>query len=44
MSGKLTSTPGTIEMYPQCSPVSDEIVCSTLEGEILVITYDEASR
>jgi Tol biopolymer transport system component len=42
--GNLTSTPRTIEMYPQCSPVSDEIVCSTLEGEILVITYGEALR
>ena len=44
VSGKLTSTPRRIEMYPQCSPVSDAIVCSTLEGEILVITYAEASR
>ena len=44
ISGKLTSTSHTIEMYPQCSPVSDAIVCSTLEGEILVITYDEVSR
>jgi Tol biopolymer transport system component len=44
VSGKLTSSSRTIEMYPQCSPVSDAIVCSTLEGEILVITYGEESR
>ncbi len=44
VSGNLTSTSHTIEMYPQCSPVADAIVCSTLEGEILVITYDEVSR
>ncbi len=44
MSGNLTSTPHTMEMYPQCSPVDDAIVCSTLGGEILVITYSEASR
>jgi Tol biopolymer transport system component len=44
MSGNLTSTPHTIEMYPQCSPVDDAIVCSTSEGEILVIRYVEAPR
>jgi len=44
MSGNLTSASHAIAMYPQCSPVSDAIVCSTLEGEILVITYTEASR
>jgi len=44
MSGNLTSTSHTIEMYPQCSPVSDAILCSTLGGEILVITYSEATR
>ncbi len=44
VSGELTATSGRIEMYPRCSPVSDAIVCSTLEGEILVITYGEASR
>jgi Tol biopolymer transport system component len=44
LSGSLTATPRSIEMYPQCSPVSDAIVCSTLGGEILLITYTEALR
>jgi Tol biopolymer transport system component len=44
VSGKLTSTSRRIEMYPRCSPVDDAIVCSTLSGEILVITYAEAQR
>jgi Tol biopolymer transport system component len=44
VGGRLTSTSRRIEMYPQCSPVDDRIVCSTLGGEILVITYAGASR
>jgi len=44
VGGTLTSGSGRIEMYPKCSPVDDAIVCSTLGGEILVITYSEASR
>jgi Tol biopolymer transport system component len=44
LSGVLTSTSRRTEMYPQCSPVEDAIVCSTLEGEILVITYAGAAR
>jgi Tol biopolymer transport system component len=44
VSGKLTSASRGIEMFPQCSPVADAIVCSTLEGEIFVITYSEVSR
>jgi Tol biopolymer transport system component len=44
VSGVLTPQSRGIEMYPQCSPVADAIVCSTLEGRILVITYSEASR
>ena len=31
-------------MYPRVSPVADEIVCCTRQGEVLVITYSEASR
>ncbi|HMK38428.1 MAG TPA: hypothetical protein VK569_03745, partial [Bacteroidota bacterium] len=42
--GDLTSGSGRNEMFPQCSPVADAIVCSTLGGEILVITYGEAPR
>ena len=44
LSGNLTSSPGVTEMYPDCSPVEDAIVCSTLEGSILVITYAETAR
>lgn len=44
LSGALTSTPGVTEMYPDCSPVEDAIVCSTLEGSILLITYAETTR
>jgi Tol biopolymer transport system component len=44
VSGKLTSTPRSIEMYPRCSPVEDAVVCSTMSGEILVISYSETSR
>lgn len=43
-SGTLTSTSRRAEMYPRCSPVRDEIVCSTLGGEILVIGYAEVPR
>jgi Tol biopolymer transport system component len=42
LSGTLTSTPAVTGMYPDCSPVEDAIVCSTLEGSILVITYTES--
>jgi len=44
VKGALTAASGRIEMFPQCSPVSDAIVCSTLQGEILVITYGETPR
>jgi Tol biopolymer transport system component len=44
ISARLTSTRRRTEMYPQCSPTADRIVCSTLEGEILVLTYAEAGR
>jgi Tol biopolymer transport system component len=44
VSGVLTQQSRRIEMYPRCSPVADAIVCSTLEGEILVITYREETR
>jgi Tol biopolymer transport system component len=44
LSGKLADPSGRIAMYPQCSPVSDAILCSTLQGEILVIRYSELPR
>jgi Tol biopolymer transport system component len=43
-SGMLTATSRRVEMYPRCSPASDQIVCSTLGGEILVISYIEVSK
>ncbi len=38
-SAVLTKSDETIEMYPDCSPVENEIVCATLDGKILLITY-----
>jgi Tol biopolymer transport system component len=43
-SGQLTCTEYLYEMYPRCSPVQDRIVCSTYQGDILLITYEEAAR
>ena len=40
----LTATRGRAEMYPRCSPTGDRIVCSTLGGEILILTYREGGR
>jgi Tol biopolymer transport system component len=44
MSATLTATPGQTEMYPRCSPTEDKIVCSTLEGDILILTYGAGGR
>ena len=41
---QLTSTKNEIELYPQCSPTENKIICNTLDGEILVFTYQEAKR
>jgi Tol biopolymer transport system component len=43
-SSTLTATRGRAEMYPRCSPTQDKIVCSTLGGEILILTYRERKR
>lgn len=37
----LTSTPGLHEMYPQCSPTENKIVCSTSDGSIVILEYEE---
>jgi Tol biopolymer transport system component len=37
----LTSTPAIFEMYPQCSPTENKIVCSTADAAILVLEYEE---
>lgn len=41
---QLTFTKDEIEMYPQCSPVENKIVCSTLDGKIVMMTFEEAKR
>lgn len=41
---RLTDTPGEVEMYPQCSPVENRIVFSTLNGRIGMVTYEEGAR
>ena len=38
---QLTSTDKTLEMYPHCSPTENKIVCSTLSGEIYLLSYEE---
>ena len=36
---RLTDTPETIELYPQCSPTEDRIVFNTASGEVRTMTY-----
>ncbi len=38
---QLTSTTGVFELHPQCSPTENKIVCSTSDGNILVLEYEE---
>jgi Tol biopolymer transport system component len=38
---RLTNTSDVIELYPSCSPVENKIVCSSLSGDVYVITYSE---
>lgn len=35
----ITETTDTIELFPSCSPTEDRIVCHTLDGSILLLTY-----
>lgn len=44
ITGRLTSTDSLTEMYPRCSPVEHKVVCSTMEGSIVVITYSDEGR
>jgi Tol biopolymer transport system component len=41
-SGKvaLTATPDVVELYPSASPAENMIVCHTLDGKILLMTYE----
>ncbi len=36
---QLTSTGGVLEMYPDCSPTEDRIVCSSADGALYLLTY-----
>jgi Tol biopolymer transport system component len=40
----LTKTPNIGEMYPNCSPTENKIVCSTMDGRLFLITYTEAAK
>jgi Tol biopolymer transport system component len=40
----LTSSPTVSEMYPNCSPTENKIVCSTLDGRLYLITYSETGK
>jgi Tol biopolymer transport system component len=40
---RLTTTPA-IELAPVCSPVGNRILCSTSDGSILMLTYEEVGR
>jgi Tol biopolymer transport system component len=40
----LTASQNRAEMYPRCSPTEDKIVCSTVGGEILILTYRRGGR
>ncbi len=35
----LTDTPDRIELFPSCSPTENRIVCHTLDGKLLLMTY-----
>ncbi len=37
----LTDTPGTIELFPSCSPTEKKIAFHTQDGRIFVLTYTE---
>jgi Tol biopolymer transport system component len=41
---QLTDTEEIGEIHPQCSPTENKIVCSTLGGEIYVLSYEETGR
>ncbi len=40
----LTRTPDVTEMYPDCSPTDDQIVCASAEGDLYVLTYGEVGQ
>ena len=38
---RLTDSRDVVELYPQCSPTEDMIVCSALDGGIYLLTFTE---
>ena len=38
---QLTSTPSVMKLDPHCSPTENKIICSTSDGGILVLEYEE---
>ena len=40
---RLTDTP-VIELAPSCSPVDNRILCSTADGSLLMLTYEEVGQ
>ncbi len=40
---RLTESPA-IELLPDCSPTDNQIVCSTLSGEVYMLRYEEVAR
>jgi Tol biopolymer transport system component len=41
MTFPLTTTSQILEMNPVCSPTEDKIACSTGDGSILILEYEE---
>ncbi len=41
---RLTDTKDIHEMHPRCSPTENQIVCDTPEGEIYLLSYEEAGQ
>jgi len=41
MTFPLTTTSHILEMNPVCSPTEDKIACSTVDGSILILEYEE---
>jgi hypothetical protein len=33
-----------IELFPDCSPTEEKIVCCSLAGEVYLITYEEVRQ
>ena len=38
---QLTSTPAIMELDPHCSPTENKIICSTSDGSIVILEYEE---